>query len=80
LQEDIWNVKEDIGVVTRNDQGTVVRFAKDPIFFSTPNRLDDSGVHHLLIQWIPEDLYPEVKRPICEDNYPPPFNIEVTNA
>jgi len=63
-----------------NDQGTRFRFAKDAIFLSSSNRPENSGASHLRIQWIPKDLYPEVKRPMCEDNYPPPFNIEVKKS
>ena len=50
-------------------------------FFSSPKRPDGPwGPTERPIQWVPEDFFPGVKRPVREADHPPPSSAEVKNA
>jgi hypothetical protein len=39
-----------------------------------------SGAHQNPIKWVPEGLFPGVKRPVLEDDHSPPSSAKVKNV
>jgi hypothetical protein len=63
-------------------RGSRVRFPARAVNFSLHHRVQNgSGAHpQPIIQWVPGNLSPGVKRPVCQADHLPPTSAEIKNA